>query len=524
MLPLVPAVQSWDPGTDLLDPDTLTGVRAPAELLDLAGPLGLPAAAEGNVVLELSAAGLANLPSTRGLRADGADPDGERHGLEITSEGVRIWAATREGLFRGVTTLDTLLRVARSTGRPVPGGTVLDAPRFAWRGLSLDTVRRFFPVGEVERIIDLLALHKLNVLHLHLTDAEGWRFPVPSRPVLTEIAGATARGDRPGGSYSTEEYRGLVRYAAERFVTVVPEIDLPGHTAAALRALPELAGDGAGGPMSTDPMLQFLHPDQPGVFEFVTDVVEAVVASTPGHYVHIGGDESWGMPHEAYQRFVQRAAAIVRDHGKHVVAWQEATRAPLPASDLIQYWQEFSEEDLERLQEVAADSEVAAGMSAEAREALLTMLAESRGDVDRAMAAGNPVLVSISPKNYLDTPYAEAAGDPAQEQLRSRLGMPFYPASTVLDFADWDPDTVHPHLAAEAVVGVEGALWCETVESFDDASFLLLPRLAGVAERGWSAPVAFDRDDLAARLAVQAVPWRDRGLTFFGSAEIGWID
>jgi hexosaminidase len=162
----------------------------------------------------------------------------ERHTLTITTDGVEVSGPTPEAVYRGLTSLRQLIS---ATGAVLPVVTVIDGPRFAWRGLSLDVVRTFHAPDEVRRIIDMLALYKLNVLHLHLTDDQGWRVEVPSRPELTDIAAKGALGDRPGWYYTRSELAELVAYAADRFVTVVPEIDMPGHTTSVFTAYPQLA-------------------------------------------------------------------------------------------------------------------------------------------------------------------------------------------------------------------------------------------------------------------------------------------
>lgn len=163
----------------------------------------------------------------------------ERHRIEITSDGISVWGTTPEAVHRGLTTLRRLV-----TARAVDSAASLDrlripdAPRFARRGLSPDVARIAHDVETVRRVIDLLSLHKLNVLHLHLTDDQGWRVEVPGWPLLTEIGGAGARGDRPGDHYSTEDVSSLVQYADERFATLTPEIDMPGHASAVFRSYP----------------------------------------------------------------------------------------------------------------------------------------------------------------------------------------------------------------------------------------------------------------------------------------------
>ncbi|HEU0301799.1 MAG TPA: family 20 glycosylhydrolase, partial [Longimicrobium sp.] len=190
----------------------------------------------------------------RGTIALRIDPRNEALGeegyeLAISLDSVRLAAHRPAGLFRGVQTLRQLLpfqveaeQSAKYHGPwTIPAGVIVDRPRFAWRGAMLDVARHFFTVHEVKQYIDALALYKINVLHLHLSDDQGWRIEIASRPRLAQVGGSTQVGGGPGGFYTQAEYAGIVRYAQERYVTVVPEIDMPGHTNAALAAYPELS-------------------------------------------------------------------------------------------------------------------------------------------------------------------------------------------------------------------------------------------------------------------------------------------
>lgn len=179
------------------------------------------------------------VPVTTGVRPDGGTAHDEGYAINVETDGIEIIGMSDEAVFRGVTTL-----VQMAAHNPeINTGTIMDAPHFAWRGLSFDTVRCFHPVETVKKVLDLLALYKFNVFHFHLSDSEGWRFQVDSWPLLTEFSGQTARNGRPGGHYTTEEFAEIVNYAADRFIRVVPEFDSPGHTASVISAYPELATD-----------------------------------------------------------------------------------------------------------------------------------------------------------------------------------------------------------------------------------------------------------------------------------------
>ena len=267
------------------------------------------------------------------LRLDeSAGPQGatstERYTFDSRDGVVEIVAASVDGLVRGMATLGQLLEPVVG-GYSAPAARVVDAPRFAWRGLSLDVARHFFGVEDVKRVLQLMARLKLNVLHLHLTDDQGWRIEVPSRPRLTEVSGATAVDGDPGGFFTVADLAAIQAYGAERGITVVPEIDLPGHVNAALHAYPELTPDGAGVPPYTEIEVGFsrLHADVPATAAFVRDVLADVAAMTEGPYLHVGGDEALTLEADEYARLVAIVAEEVRRAGKTLVGWQEVARA-----------------------------------------------------------------------------------------------------------------------------------------------------------------------------------------------------
>ncbi|BDZ63751.1 hypothetical protein GCM10025877_06890 [Agromyces mangrovi Wang et al. 2018] len=223
----------------------------------------------------------------------------------------------------------------------VPAVRIADAPRFAYRGVMLDVARRFFPVEEVLRLIDEIALVKANHLHLHLTDDQGWRIAVDAYPALTGIGASTSVDGRGGGHYSKADYARIVAHAASRHLTVVPEIDLPGHTHAALTAVPELNPDGVAPAPYEGVEVGFsgLDPHAPATWTFVERVLGEVAAMTPGPYLHIGGDETLSTSEADYLAFVARATAIAAGTGKTVIGWHELGKSrELPAGTIGQYW------------------------------------------------------------------------------------------------------------------------------------------------------------------------------------------
>ena len=528
-LPVIPApATETTPGGTFVVRDDVAVVAQSAELAEVAARFvddvradaGFTLAGTSGITVMIDTAGLEEVAPVAGLRADGNEDADERYGLEVAGDGVRVWGATAEGVHRGLTTLRQLIAAHAHEGTAVlPATRIIDGPRFAWRGLSLDVVRTFHAPDEVRRVIDMLSLYKLNVLHLHLTDDQGWRVEVPSRPMLTEVGAKGAVGDRAGGYYTRDELAELVAYAAERFVTVVPEIDMPGHTTAVFSAYPELApaelrsvdlGDGTSIPLNT------FEPERPEIWAFVEDVLDAVIPQFPqSAYVHIGGDEAWGMPDEAHAAFVERAAALVRERGKRVVGWQEIARAAISSDEVVQYW-------LEPRQLESLDGDASSMVPSDLLPVLVEHMKKAAQDVPRAIAHGSRLIMSPTSRLYFDCPHAEPSADPAQEELRQRVGLPFYTPVSIRGGIDWDPLEVTPEVTSDTqIAGVEAAIWCETITSQEDLEFMLLPRLPGAAEKAWSATPT-DWPDYATRLSHQSPTWRSREWTWFKSVEVDW--
>jgi hexosaminidase len=342
-----------------------------------------------------------------------------------------------------------------------------NAPRFEWRGVMLDVARHFFGVDDVKRFIDLSALYKLNRLHLHLTDDQGWRIEIRSRRRLTE------RGDH----FTQREYTEIVAYAESHAITVVPEIDVPGHVNAALVAYPELAPPGvAPKPYSgIDVGFSTLDVSNDETYAFVEDVVREVAALTPGPYFHIGGDETAATKPEDYVRFMRRAQEIVQRHGKRAIAWEEIARAELLPGTIVQHWKEVE-------------------------------LAQ------RAVEQGAKVIMSPARRTYLDMKY----------DASTELGLEWAGHVEVRDAYDWDPGSEVPGVGEADVLGVEAALWSETLETMADVELMAFPRLAAIAEVGWSAQSERDWDDFRERLAAHEPTLRALGVNFHRSLQIPW--
>ena len=308
---------------DLLNPATGYRIRVEAAGQALPG---------GSIFLDLN-----NLNSSLG---------DEGYQLTITPEFIKVSANQPAGLFYGIQTLRQLLPAAIESNELQPGpwvvagGIITDYPRFAWRGVMLDVARHFFTVQEVKRFVDLLALYKINYLHLHLTDDQGWRIEIKSWPDLAVIGGSTEIGGGPGGFYTQAEYTEIVAYARNRYITVVPEIDMPGHVTAVLASYPILNCTGIAPEIPTDIHVLYssLCLSRDPSYQLMQDVVREVASLTPGPFIHIGGDEAGATSASDYIDFFQRAQAAVEAEGKQLIGWDEIAPIKLSPNTVVQYW------------------------------------------------------------------------------------------------------------------------------------------------------------------------------------------
>jgi hexosaminidase len=414
----------------------------------------------------------------------------EDYTLAVSRDEVRLRAGTAEGLFRATQTLRQLLpaKVESPTARPgpwvVPGVRIADRPRFGWRGAMLDVSRHFFSVAEVKRYIDLAALYKINRLHLHLADDQGWRIMIDSWPRLATFGGSTEVGGGPGGFYTKADYTEIVRYAAAHHITVVPEIDMPGHTNAALASYAELNCDGVAPPLytGTDVGFSSLCVAKEITYRFIDDVVRELAALTPGPYIHIGGDEAHSTPHEDYVTFIERVRDIVARHGKTMAGWKEIAGASIAPGSVAQFWGST--------QPGPADIEQARS----------------------AVAQGATVLMSPCDKTYLDMKYTPS----------TPFGLSWCAIVEAQDSYSWDPAQIVAGVGDDVISGVEAPLWSETIDDVGDAEFMAYPRLAGIAEIGWSPAAGRTWEDYRLRLAAQGPRWDVLGVNFYRSPQVPW--
>jgi N-acetyl-beta-hexosaminidase len=436
----------------------------------------------------------------------GGDPESYR--LTVDEASVIVTGADAAGLFHGVQTLGQLVQ-ADGDGWVIPAVEIDDAPRFAYRGVMLDVARHFHSVDTVKTYIDHAATLKMNALHLHLSDDQGWRIQLHSRPELTELASGTAVDGDPGGFYTKDDYREIVEYAASRHMIVVPELDMPSHTHAIGLAYPELseepvitdqmrenaAASGGSLPESGTPYegievgFSSLKIHDEATYDFAADVFGELAGMTPGPYLHLGGDEAHGTSDEDFALFVSRVSEIVADLGKTPIAWHEAgDAAGLDDSTIGQYWGFVQPTD---------------GMDDKARG---------------FVANGAQLILSPADAIYLDMQYPG----------RTDLGLAWANGPTSVQRAyEWDPASIIAGVSDSDILGIEAPLWSETLRSLDDIESMAFPRIAAAAEAGWS-PAAGASDlrtweSFRERVGGLGPLWTSLGVGFFPSEEIDWV-
>ncbi|MEK6482173.1 beta-N-acetylhexosaminidase [Catalinimonas sp. 4WD22] len=407
----------------------------------------------------------------------------EGYELNITEDAINLKANTGEGVFRGMQTLFQLLptSIEMETAQQGPwyisSGTIRDYPEYGYRGVMLDVARHFFAPEDVKQYLDYIAYYKMNAMHLHLSDDQGWRIEIKSWPKLTEVGGSSEVGGGEGGFYTQDDYAEIVAYAADRYITIVPEIDMPGHTNAALASYPELNCDNQVRELYTGIEVGFstLCTDKEVVYEFIDDVVGELAELTPGPYIHIGGDESHVTPMEDYIPFINRAQEIVTSHGKQVMGWDEIANAELVENAVVQYW-------------------------AEAENA------------QKAVEQGAKVLMSPAVKAYMDMQYDST----------TQYGLHWAAYIEVDSAYIWDPAALEEGIAKENIIGIEAPLWTETITNLDELEYMVFPRLPGYAEIGWTAAGERNWDEYKERLAAQKSRFEAMDINYYPSPFVPW--
>lgn len=398
----------------------------------------------------------------------------EGYELDIEEERIVIRGSSLAGVFYGIQTLDQLMYES-SADQKIPTGKIVDYPKYEYRGMMLDVSRRFFTVEEVKRLIDQIAVLKTNVLHLHLSDDQGWRIEIKSRPKLTELGSKSEVGEGKGGFYTQLQYQDLVSYAASKYIVVIPEIDMPGHTNAALASYAELNCDQKTPDLYRGTAVGFstFCTDSEATYAFIDDVIKELATLTPGKYIHIGGDESLVTEKEDYIYFVNRVQTIVEKHGKIMIGWDEIATADLNQSSVVQQWHSMENAKL-------------------------------------AAQKGNQVILSPATHTYLDMKYDSS----------TQVGQDWAGLIPIRFGYEWLPDTLNDGITKALALGIEAPLWTEFVEDTKDMDYLIFPRFAGYAEIAWSPSSHLEWADYKSRLQVYAKRWDKTGVNYFKDSTV----
>lgn len=484
--------------------DGLAITPAPAKVVRAEGAFTLSAAtrihvAKGDIEAKGVAVQLADLiQRSRGFRpmvVEGAPsagaivltregPAGEAYTLDINAKGVTIAAAKRAGLFYGAMSLWQLATPDEAKGAvSLPAAAIEDAPRFAWRGLMVDSARHYQSLDTLKAVIDAMAAHKLNTFHWHLVDDQGWRLEIKKYPKLTQVAawrrnpGAAVNYPKYGGFYTQDQAQELVAYAAARNITVVPEIETPGHALAPIVAYPQL---GTAPPdaskMGDWGIFPWLYNTDDATFVFLDDVLNEVMDIFPSTFIHVGGDEAikdqWkaspkiqakikelGLKdeHELQSWFIQRVGKTLDKRGRRLIGWDEILEGGLAPNATVMSW---------------------------------------RG-IDGAIAAakqGHDTVLSPHPVLYLDHRQSASAEEPTGRGHISSL-------KDVYAF-DPTPAQLTPD-ERKHILGVQANVWTEHMQTDQRMQLMAFPRAVALAERAWSSEANASWDAFAKRLPAE---------------------
>jgi hexosaminidase len=411
------------------------------------------------------------------LVAKSAMPSAEAYHLRAAGHQIRIEASDPRGLFYGAQTLRQLLTTDSAGVRSVPSVDIEDTPRFAWRGLLIDEGRHFFGKPTLLKIIDQMATYKLNVLKLHLTDYEGWRLEIPAYPKLTQVGSLV---DGKPQYFTTADMQEIVRYAADRHIMVVPEIEMPGHAGAAARAYPEFFNPGGSA----------FNPANPKTYDFIRGILTEVARLFPAPYIDFAGDEvgdeMWaGMAdvdrlkaeqgltsnQDVQAYFGRKVVGIIESLGKRPMAWDEQVEAQAPRSVIIQWWR------------------------------------RDRPDVLKAAARGGHDVV-ISPADHLYFDYPQGPGEPGAPWEGNKGGP-----QSIAKMLAWEPvpDGFSSEEQAQ-VLGIEACVWTEFIATERYLEFMTFPRLLALAEIAWRPKGPRDEVEFSKRLEPHVEALRAKGI------------
>lgn len=409
------------------------------------------------------------------LKLDAANPNKEGYELDITSDRVLLKGATEAGVFYGIQTIHKALPVTEQNKKAaLPAGTVKDFPRYGYRGFMIDVGRHFFSVGYLKELIDVMALHNINTFHWHLTDDQGWRIEIKKYPKLTEV-GAHRKGTLVNyekqeydsipvsGYYTQEEAREIIRYAADRFITVIPEIDMPGHMMAALAAYPELGctGEAYEVPMNFGVFKEVLCGGNEQTLQFAKDVLNEIMNIFPSEYIHIGGDE---CPKERW-RECPKCQAKIRELGF------QASEEHSKENQLQAYFMAEVEKEINaRGRKVLAWDEILAGDPT--KTTTITAWTSPKATVKSARLGHQTIVCPITHLYFSNPGYNRLKGVESVARVYN-----FNPAPDELTADE-----------KKNIIGVQGCIWTEWTKDSLKMEWQMMPRIAALSELQWSAP------------------------------------
>ncbi|MCH4822456.1 beta-N-acetylhexosaminidase [Gramella lutea] len=417
-----------------------------------------------------------NLQVDAGLKTDLGE---EGYQLVINSSGISIKSATEAGMFYGIQTLRQMFPPEIESGKSYSSiklkfVEITDNPAYSWRGSMLDVARSFLSKEYIKKHIDRMAFYKMNRLHLHLSDDQGWRIEIKKYPELTETGGKSAVKNGRSGFLTQKEYIELQEYAARRNIVIIPEIDMPGHVYAALASYPELNCDNNKNiepKRATPPELYdgynvgwtrlCLEDDK--TYEFVENIIKELSEITTGKWIHIGGDE---IEDPLYEEFIQKADAIVRKYEKSAIGWEESAKAELSDSFIVQRW---------------------------------------NGETE--IAKDQKIIDSFCKFFYLDHGNVQD-----QENTYKWCNKEGVSLEKVYSYNTND----------KRVIGVEAPVWSELVISDDRADDRLWPRSIAMAEVAWTNAEKRNFQDFTERLAEHGLRMDELGINYFKSPEVKW--
>ena len=419
--------------------------------------------------------------------------------VEVERRKVIVSASSPKGAFYGLQSLRQMILFSERKGNKIliPCCKIEDYPEYEWRGLMLDEARHFFGIEKVKQLLDMMALHKLNVFHWHLTDASGWRIEIKKYPLLTTVGGKGAHKDPDGPVkfYTTEQIKEIVAYAAERFITIVPEIDMPGHAAAANRAYPEFSGGGS----EAYPEFTF-HPAKEGTYAYLTDILREISELFPASDIHLGGDEvyfgnqQWATDRQVQslmkkmnlsdlkaveKYFINRMADSVKSLQRKMVGWDEIVDSEVDHENaIVMWWRHDKPEQLKK-------------------------------------AFENKYNVILCPRIPLYFDFVQHESHKWGRRWRGAFAniekVYAFPPDTLPGFNEFH----------DQILGIQANVWTETIADDRRLDFMIYPRISALSEAAWTNAGNKNYEDFLERLKFMLLFYKEKGIYYFNPFEPG---